>query len=156
MEKGCVHEMTTTINITWHQPDERSQGRDDSAWYTYGSAHDAVCTVSNGEREITIYADGEMRVTVYDNSNGEDSTDSSTIRYCDQWREYGINNDAEIFEASENGLIDWVNNSWFDLYATDHNVGDFGWLDAVCHTLTDAIEQATLLLSEDELWNGGE
>ena len=148
--------MTTTINITWHQPDERSQGREDSAWYTYQSQHDAVCTVSNGEREITVYADGEMRVTVYDNINGDDSMDSSTLRYCDQWREYGINNDAEIFEASENGLIDWVNNSWFDLYTNDHNVGEDGWLDSVNHSLSDAIEQATLLLSEDELWNGGE
>ena len=144
--------MTTTINITWHQPDERSEGRDDSAWYTYQSQHDAVCTISNGEREITVYADGEMRVTVYDNLHGEDSMDSSTLRYCDQWREYGINNDAEIFEASENGRIDWVNNSWFDLYTNNHNVGEDGWLDCVCDTLSDAIEQATLLLSEDEVW----
>ena len=78
--------------------------------------------------------------------------DSSTLRYCDQWREYGINNDAEIFEASENGRIDWVNNSWFDLYTNNHNVGEDGWLDCVCDTLSDAIEQATLLLSEDEVW----
>ena len=55
-----------------------------------------------------------------------------------------------------NGRIEWVNNSWFDLYATDHNVGDFGWLDCVCHSLTEAIWQATALLSEDELWNEGE
>lgn len=139
--------MTTTINITWHQPDEREQGREDSAWYTHCSEHDAVCTVSNGDREITIYADGEMRVLV----NGE-----GIIRYCDQWREHGITNDAEIFQASEDGRIEWVNNSWFDLYATDHNVGDFGWLDCVNHSLSDAIEQATVLLSEDELWKEGE
>ena len=139
--------MTTTINITWEQPDERAEGREDSAWYTHSSAHDAVCTVSNGEREITIYADGEMRAIV---------DDDGTIRYCDQWSEHGITNDAEIFEASEDGRIEWVNNSWFDLYATDHNVGDFGWLDSVCHSLTEAIEQATVLLSEDELWNEGE
>jgi hypothetical protein len=139
--------MTTTINITWHQPDERGRGREDSAWYTYQSSHDAVATISNGEREITIYADGEMRVTVF----GE-----SILRYCDQWREHGITNDADIFEASENGRIDWVNNSWFDLYATDHNVGEDGWLNCVNHTLSDAIEQATALLSKDELWNDGE
>lgn len=146
--------MTTTINITWHQPDERPQGRDDAAWYIYQSAHDAVATVSNGEREIVIYADGEMRVTVFGETYGEDSLDFSILRYCDQWRQYGITNDADIFEASEDGRIDWVNNPWFDLYATDHNVGDFGWLDSVCHSLSDAIEQATVLLSEDELWRG--
>ena len=135
--------MTTTINITWHQPDERSEGREDSAWYIYQSQHDAVCTVSNGEREITIYADGEMRVIVY----GEE-----IVRYCEQFREYGIKADADLITAEENGHIEWGNNPWFDLYATDHNVGDFGWLDSVCHTLSDAIEQATLLLSEDEVW----
>ena len=138
--------MTTTINTTWHQPDERSQGREDSAWYTYQSQHDAVVTVSNGEREITVYADGEMRV------HFDLDGDIVVVRYCDKFPENGINNDADIFEASENGRLEWVNNSWFDLYATDHNVGDAGWLDCVHHSLTDAIEQATALLSEDSLW----
>ena len=135
--------MTTTINITWNQPDERSQGREDSAWYTYQSEHDLVVTVSNGERSISVYADGEMRVIV----RGEDSI----IRYCDEWTEYGINNDADIFQASEDGRIEWVNNSWFDLYANDDNVGDQGWLDCVHHSLTEAIEQAIALLSEEKL-----
>lgn len=140
--------MTTTINTTWHQPDERSQGREDSAWYTYQSQHDAVVTVSNGEREITVYADGEMRVHI------EQDGDIVVVRYCDRFPENGINNDAEIFEASEDGRLEWVNNSWFDLYATDNTVGDDGWLDCVHHSLTDAIEQATALLSHDELWEG--
>lgn len=138
--------MTTTINITWHQPDERSQGREDSAWYTYQSEHDAVATVSNGEREITIYADGEMRVIMND---GEMRT---VVRYYDQFREYGITNDADIFEASEAGRLEWVNNSWFDLYTDSDNVGDCGWLDCVHHSLTEAIDHATALLSDEELW----
>lgn len=142
--------MTTTIKVTWHQPDERPLGREDSAWYTYQSAHDAVVTISNGEREITVYADGEMRVHIdYDG-------DIVVLRYCDKWAENGINNDADIFEACEDGRLEWVNNSWFDLYASDDNVGDNGWLDCVSHSLTDAIEQATALLSEDELWQGEE
>lgn len=138
--------MTTTIDINWHQPDERSQGREDSAWYTYRSAHDPVVTVSNGEREITVYADGEMRIHI------EEDGDIVVVRYCDRLPENGISNDADIFEASENGRLEWVNNSWFDLYATDNTVGDDGWLDCVHHSLTDAIEQATALLSHDELW----
>ena len=137
--------MTTTINITWSQPDERSDGREDSAWYTYQSEHDLVVTVSNGERSISVYADGEMRVIVRD--------EDSIIRYFEDWAEHGIKNDAEIFEASESGRIEWVNNSWFDLYADDQSVGDYGWLDCVCDTLTDAIQQAIALLSDDELWN---
>jgi hypothetical protein len=139
--------MTTTINITWHQPDERSEGREDSAWYIYQSAHDAVCTVSNGDREITIYADGEMRVIVY----GEE-----IVRYCEQFREYGMKADTDLITAHENGHIEWANNPWFDLYTNDRNVGEDGWLNCVCDTLSDAIEQATALLSEDELWGDEE
>ena len=146
--------MTTTINITWHQPDERPRGREDSAWYTYQSAHDLVATVSNGDREIDIFADGEMRVIVY--GRDHDPANPDTIRYCDRWEVYGITTDADISNAYDEGLIEWVNNSWFDLYATDQNVGDAGWLDCVQHSLTDAIEQAIALLSEDDLWEGEE
>jgi hypothetical protein len=46
---------------------------------------------------------------------------------------------------SEEGLIEWVNNSWFDLYADDH-------LDCVQHTLSDAIASATELLADNEYW----
>ena len=138
--------MRTTIDITWHQPDERPLGREDSAWYTYQSSHDLVATVSNGDREIDIFADGEMRVHI------EEDGDIVVVRYCDKFPENGINNDADIFEASESGRLEWVNNSWFDLYATDQSVGDAGWLDCVQHTLTDAIEEAKALLSNEELW----
>jgi len=142
--------MNNTINITWHQPDERSDGREDSTWYTYQSQHDLVVTVSNGERSISVYADGEMRVHI------EQDGDVVVVRYCDGFSGLGINNDADIFEASESGRLEWVNNSWFDLYADDQSVGDFGWLDCVQHRLTDAIEQATALLSDEELWKGEE
>ena len=46
---------------------------------------------------------------------------------------------------SEEGLIEWVNNSWFDLYNDDH-------LDSVQHTLSDAIESAHKLLADDTAW----
>ena len=137
--------MTTTINITWHQPDERSQGREDSAWYTYSADHhDIVASVSNGERTIHIYADGEQRAHLaYDPTDWEKGHE--VIRYCDQWGD--IKNDADIFEASESGRLDWVNNSWFDLYAEGQD-----WFDSVQHTLSDAIESAHELLADDTAW----
>ena len=145
--------MTTTINITWHQPDERSEGREDSAWYTHSAdQHDIVATVSNGEREINIYADGMMRAHIaYNPDNWNEGHE--VVRYCDQWGD--IKNDADIFEASESGRIEWINNSWFDLYTNDHNVGENGWLDSVCHTLTDAIQSATEILTDEEMWDTG-
>jgi len=134
-----------TINIEWIQPDERPMGREDSAWYTYQSEHDLVAYVTDGENTISIHADGEMRVAVYLNpANKDEGWD--IVRYCDDWTDYEINNDAEIFQASEEGRIDWWNNSWFDLYTED---GEH--LDCVCHTLTEAISQAVALLNEKEI-----
>ena len=139
--------MTTTINITWHQPDERSQGREDSAWYTYSpDHHDIIATVSNGERTVHIYADGEQRVHIpYE--VGDWSKGHHVVRSSDEWSAHNINNDKDIFEASESGLLDWINNSWFDLYADEQ-----GWSDCVQHTLTDAIASATELLADNEYW----
>lgn len=136
--------MTTTTTITWHLVDERPQGREDSAWYTYSSAHNAVCTVSNGDREITVHADGEMRVIV---RTGDGQDDYAIVNYCDDWEFFGISNDEDIVSAHDAGRIDWVNNSWFDLYTNDHSVGEYGWLNCVNHTLSDAIAQATAMLS---------
>jgi hypothetical protein len=136
-----------TINLTWAQPDERNQQREDSCWYTFGHGHDLVVRVTQGDRTIEIFADGEMDVRVYDKPNG--STEAGRIRYCEQFPEYGMNNDAEVFEASEAGRIEWIHNSWFDLYSED---GEH--LDVVCHTLTEAIEKATEIINDntDPVW----
>ena len=48
---------------------------------------------------------------------------------------------------SEEGSIEWINNSWFDLYADDQ-----GWADSVQHTLSDAIESAVELLTDNKAW----
>lgn len=53
------------ISVDFDQPDEREDGREDSMWYTYGNGHDLVTSVTNGERTINIYADGEMDIRVY-------------------------------------------------------------------------------------------
>lgn len=135
-----------SIELKWHQPDERTEGREDSSWYTYESNHDAVVTVTKGDDSITVYADGEMRVLIY--REGDPHKGYDTVRYCDQWAEHAITNDADIVEANEKGSIEWVNNSWYDLYCDDHEIGDDGWLNCVCHSLSDAIEQATTLLNE--------
>jgi hypothetical protein len=139
--------MTTTINITWHQPDERSEGREDSAWYSHSADHhDIVASVSNGERTVHIYADGEQRVHLAYNPR-DWSEGHEVIRYCDQWAQYDLKSDYEIFEATESGRLDWINNSWFDLYADDQ-----GWADSVQHTLSDAIESAVELLTDSKAW----
>lgn len=139
--------MTTTINITWHQPDERSEGREDAVWYSHSADHhDIVATVTNGERSIHIYADGEVRAHLaYDPTDWKKG--HHVIRYCDQWGQYDINNDFDIYKMSEAGSLDWVNNSWFELYAENQ-----GWWECAQHSLSDAIQSAMELLADSEAW----
>jgi len=133
------------ISITWHQPDERTKGREDAVWYSYSADHhDLVASVSDGNRTIHIYADGEVRAHIaYDHTDW--SKGHEVVRYCDQWGD--IKNDADIFEASESGRLEWINNSWFDLYADDAY-----WSDCVQHTISDAIQSATEMLADGEAW----
>lgn len=133
-----------TTDITWYQPDERHLGREDSAWYTYESTHDIVASLSEGSRTVSIYADGEMRVhRAYDPTDW--TKGHSVIRYCDQWGD--LKSDYEIFEATESGRIEWIDNSWFDLYINGQE-----WEGMVHHSLSEAIESAIALLGNEKAW----
>lgn len=132
----------TTIELQWAQPDDRRLGVEDPCWYTDGLGHTLVVWVTKGDRTIGIYADGEMDVRVYDKPNG--STEVGRIPHSGMFPMYGVITDKDVFEASEAGRIEWVNNPWFDLYGEN---GEH--LDAVCHTLTEAIEQATKIVNDN-------
>lgn len=154
--------MSITINLEWSQADERNEKREDSAWYTFGHGHDLVVTVRQGERTISIYADGEMDMSVVE-KQGDEFQEIGRVRYCEQLAEFGITQDDDLWglEPVENeydlsgpnraGLYFRIHhNSWFDLYEGE----DGEHLDAVCHTLTEAIELATKIVTDDtdELW----
>ena len=156
---------TDTISFNWVQPDEREQGREDSCWYTFtGSGHDVVAHVSRGERVISVYADGEMRIEGY-RKDGDRFVHEGVIRYFEDLSDYGIESDDDLWglpvartlddgfdlhgpnKAGYYFLID--QNSWFDLYSED---GEH--LDCVRDTLTSAIETAVEIINndDDELW----
>ena len=116
----------------------------------YQSSSDLVCTVSDGTNSISVYADGEMRIHVLDES-GEVI---GRIRYCDQFSDFGIINDEEFNtivcdpEATHTfgGItmrFDVVHHPWFDLY--DDQGKHLDWVD---YDLTDSINKATSLLGE--------
>jgi len=116
--------------------DYRVFGRSSPEFYAY-SAHEKVAEVSDGESTIYVYCDGEMR---YEMADGD-------VRrvYPEDLAAAGLTADVHIEKAHEQGLF--INNPWFDLY------GDFDevhaeWLDTVSHDLTQAVEEAKLLLAE--------
>lgn len=152
-----------TIILSWSQPDERSENREDSCWYTYASGHDCVVLVTKGDRTLSVCADGEMRFEAYKRNADEEFIHEGTIRYSDQLEEFGVREDSDLWGLPDasNIMPDMtgpnrfgyyyvgVNNSWFDLYSEE---GEH--LDCVRDTLSDAIETATEIINDDtdELW----
>jgi hypothetical protein len=131
--------------IQWVQPDERHSGREDACWYIYQSNSDLVCRVSRHGDAVQVRADGEMRINVLDENNEI----VGVIRYGDQFREYGINNDNDLGNfvfgeedhlPSQGGKVRFevIDSPWFDLY--DGKSGDH--LDRVHDTLTGAVNAA--------------
>ena len=144
------YEVKTSYEVT----EKERQFCNDPAFYVWDAqAHQLVATITANDREIRVFCDGEMRLNLWESKEArERGDDPEVIRYCDRLMRAGIDTDEKLQEADDAGRIEWINNSWFDLYTNNHNVGEDGWLDCVCDTLSDAIEQATLLLSEDEVW----
>ena len=121
------------VTYTEHNPLRDQQ--QDATWYTDGSEHTCVATVTLGDKTIYVSVDGIMRVTV-DNEHD--------IRTGNQMIDLGITTDAELFDANEAGRTWWINNAWFDLYDADDH------LDCVCDTLNDAIATAIQLLTKGD------
>lgn len=144
---------TTEITLKWVQDDQRDQGKEDPSWYTTsGTGHDPVVLVTKGNRTIQVATNGIMRVVVYDKVQSKYET-VGFIQTADDWAKFGIHNDEQIFQSNESGRTDWANNSWFDLYAQPEGlIPNNNHLDSVCHTLTEAIDQAVALLGEDQVW----
>lgn len=129
---------------------EDLEKRTDPAFYVWDSTHNYVAKVSYKDKpSIHIYCDGEMRINVWDSvvARERDEEPHVVVRYSDQLVKAGVTDDAELYQATER--MEWINNTWFDLYSEDTSHGDDGWLDCVTHSLGDAISSAMSVLQEE-------
>ena len=142
-----------TLEIIREGTEHEKQFCNDSAFYTWTENHTLTATVVFGEREIRVFCDGEMRIHIWDSKEAREINPHvyDVIRYCDHLSSVGITTDEELRKADEAGRIEWINNSWFDLYAYGEGIED-GWLDAVSHDLNEAILQASELIESNEFW----
>jgi len=137
----------------------RSEGQpfqEDASFYVWGEiwgeGHTFVAEVTNGDRTIYVYCDGEMRINLWESKEAcLRGDDPEVIRYSDDLCNAGIDTDKKLSDAFEEGRLEWINNAWFDLYADAEGITD-GWLNAVNHELNEAISQATGLIRDDQVW----
>ncbi len=146
------HKMNT-LEITREATEHEKKFCKDSAFYTWdASEHTHTATVTFGERTIRIFTDGEMRIHLWESKEARERGDSpEVIRYSDGLVENGIDTDTKLHQADHDERIEWINNSWFDLYAYGEGIED-GWLNSVQHDLDEAILQASALIEDDEFW----
>jgi hypothetical protein len=145
------------ITTEYHLPieDDNKKPMRDSAFFVGDYGHELVATVSDEtrDRSISVFCDGEMRIHLWETKEARDrGDDPEVIRYVDRLLQAGLTNDELLAKANEEERLEWINNTWFDLYASPANDAEGGWLNAVHHDIVEAVEQAKELINDEELW----
>ena len=122
-------------------------------FYVEGHGFNTIATLSRGDREIYLAANGEMHLTVPNIVNGQLTDEGATyIRYASDLHEVGIENDIQLTQfiktISNAGYEIYRMNPWWEIYA-DHDPDGI-----VCDSdnFYDNIDVATGLLFDDEYW----
>lgn len=138
--------------------DEDLRLRRDPAWYVCDpSHHEHIATITEGDREVRVFRDGEMRIHIWDSKESRDAgAQPDIIRYTDRLVGAGIETDEQLAKAHDEDRLEWHMNAWYDLYAygavSDEGGGEPVWLDCVQHDLPTAIGEAVRALALDDLW----
>lgn len=105
----------------------------DSAFYTNDSSTEVVWDKDPNNRFYVVRS-GEMRIHATKDGH------TTVIRYTDQLRDFGIEDDVALAEwsAKDEEVFSWVNNSWFEVY--DSN--DKSWYSEPIHEFDEAVEFA--------------
>lgn len=97
----------------------------DAVWFQ--NDINPVATVVYGDREVSVFVMGEVRVRVED----------FVHRNVDSILAAGIYNDEQLSAAEERGDIEFLNNNWFEIIENDDD-----YTSIVAHTLHGAINAA--------------
>lgn len=116
-----------TLEITYRggvTPDPKQQ---DAIFFTgYG----LIATVSYAGFSVDVFCDGDTKANLLTMAQGEVTL---TMTEPSDFIDAGIDSDDLIEALNKQELIDWVNNSWFDLYCYGEH------LDCVAHNLGEAL-----------------
>lgn len=126
--------------------------RQDVEFYRWVNGSDIYATLTRGDRELNIAANGDMYLCMLNfNNDGSISEDETVIRYSDDLINAGITDDIQLHQylktVANAGYSVYHENPWWEIFA-DHDpdgiVVDGGFYEA--------IDQATELLFDDEYW----
>lgn len=123
------------FQVEYHTGFDPHPNQQDAIFYT---GMDCIATVKYEGFVVDVYCDGETRANLLDTQGQVVSTLYNPTDFIDA----GIDTDDALKMANEQNLLDWVNNSWFDLYCYGEH------LDCVEHTLYDAIAIAKTYVAE--------
>jgi hypothetical protein len=112
--------------------------RQDAAFYTYTHGEEVLWKPEGSNpKEVRVYRNGEMRIN-YTEPSGE----IAVLRYTDDLDRKGLDTDEKLRAAEESGLIEWINNAWFEVASVDNEDGE------IVDGIDEAIEYAKQLLEE--------
>ena len=121
-------------------------------FYVEGHGYNTLATLTRGDREIYLCANGEMSLTIPNIVNGELSDEGATIvRYSSDLHDVGIKDDIQLSQflktVSNAGWEVYRMNPWWELYAEHDHDGI-----VVDGNFYEGIDIGIGLLFDDEYW----
>ena len=114
--------------------------REDAAFYTYSHGAEVLWVSSeDNPKQVRVYRNGEMRIHYKEKSGAV-----SVLRYTQDLDEKGLDTDEKLFGAEKSGLIEWIDNPWFEVAWTDNEDGE------VIGTFCEAVDYAKRVMKEEE------
>lgn len=123
------------VEAKYHIPFTPYRHQQDAIFYT---GMNCIATITCAGYAVDVYCDGETKAHLF-NTEGEHIT---TLYTPSDFIDAGLDTDDALKMANEQNLLQWDNNSWFDLYCYGEH------LDAVHHELIEALSAAVAYVQE--------
>ena len=116
-------------DIVYHTGFDPHHSQNDAIFYT---GMGLIATVTFEGFSVDVYCDGETRANLLN----EDKETVAILYTPSDFIDAGLDTDKALEIANNSEILDWVNNSWFDLYCEGVH------LDCVSHELSEALSFA--------------
>lgn len=126
----------TKFQIEYHIGFDPHPQQQDAIFYT---GMGCIATIKYEGFVVDVYCDGITKAHLLNEPNGEVV---STLTDPSDFIDAGIDTDKALEIANNSDILDWVNNSWFDLYCYGTH------LDCVSHELNEAISYAKTYVAD--------